>query len=122
MRESYVIDISCANTEDKVKYDIPKVDPPQDENIKDDEENNKQETSNQLPQDWIFRKNHLLDNILENVKKGVSICLQLHFLVTIHLSFLKFNRTLLVVFLSMRVGFLLCNNNLTNLKGMTYGT
>lgn len=48
-----------------------------DEGIKEDEEeklhkDEKQETLNQLPQDWIISKDHMLDQILRDMKRGVS--------------------------------------------------
>lgn len=80
---SSVIDVSGANTEDKVDDDVPKVDPPKDEDINDDKKENehkddKHETSNQLSQYWVVTKDHPLDNILGDIKKGVSMRLQLN--------------------------------------------
>lgn len=71
------------NTEDTIKDNVPKVVPPKDEDIKDDEEesehkDDKKGTSNQLPQDWNVIKDYLLDKPSRYIKKGVSICLQLN--------------------------------------------
>lgn len=51
---------------------------PKDEDIKEDKyeslyEDEKQETSNQLPQYWTISKDHMLDQILCDMKRGVSI-------------------------------------------------
>ena len=91
---SSIIDVSGANTEDKVDDDVPKVDPPKDEDINDDKEesehgDDKHETSNQLPQYWIITKDHLLDKILGDTKRGVSTRLQLNNLCNYSASVLK---------------------------------
>ena len=39
------------------------------ESLHDDD---KQETSNQLPRDWIITKDHMLYQILDDIKRGVS--------------------------------------------------
>lgn len=39
------------------------------ESLHDDD---KQETSYQLPRDWIITKDHMLYQILEDIKRGVS--------------------------------------------------
>lgn len=54
------------------------MDPPKNEDIKDDEEESEQhgdkkDTSKQLPQDWIVTKEYLLDNILRDIKKSKHV-------------------------------------------------
>lgn len=62
-----------------VNNDDTKKEPSKSEVIEEDKEesqqdDDKQETSIKLPRDWIIRKDHSLDNILGDIKKGVSTC------------------------------------------------
>lgn len=66
-------------TENLINDESSKEDPPppKDEEINKDKveishEDYKQETSNQIPQDWTIAKDHLLDKMLEDIKRGVT--------------------------------------------------
>lgn len=72
-------DISCVLMENLINKESTKEDPPcrKDEDINEDKEeslheDDKQETSKQLPLDWIIPKDHLLDQIQGDIKRGVS--------------------------------------------------
>lgn len=70
-------DVSSIIMGDLVKDNTPKKDPLKYEEIKNDKEDRKHEeekleTSIQLPQEWGAAKDHSLDHILGDIIKGVS--------------------------------------------------
>lgn len=71
---SLSFDVSCVMTKDLVKADNPKVYPPKNVDIKYDkvereQEGDIQDTSTDFPQESIVAKDHLLDNILGDIKR-----------------------------------------------------
>lgn len=79
IRKGIFSDISGVMTENLINDENPKEDPysPKDEDINEDKQESshkeyKQDTSYQLPKDWKIARVHLLDQILGDIKRGVS--------------------------------------------------
>lgn len=97
-----------------------------DEDINGDKDGNlhddgKQETSNQLSQDWTITKVHSSDQILEDIKRGVSIMILITFVSTMIL-FLILNLNRYMMLYLTGDCYLLCKKNLSNLNVTMFGT
>lgn len=75
MEKGICSDVSGVITENLINNNIFIEDPPQqeEEGIIKDKEEDKQETSSQLPPYWIVAKDHPWDHILGDIKKDASI-------------------------------------------------
>lgn len=129
MGKGICYDISGTITENLINNESPKEDPlsPKDDVINEDKEEisheeDKQETSNKLPQDWTIVKDHPLDQILGDIKRGVSARSQVNNLCnySAFISQIK-PKTISIAYL-MRDGYFLYKKDLSNLNRTTFGT
>lgn len=81
-----------------------------------EEDDGKQDISTKLTQKWSNTENHSINNILENIKKGISMIPKLINFITIPHSSLKFNQKTFVWPGMMKVGSFIYKKKSINLK------